>query len=255
MAETYKKIFPGNWVNHLNAHALPNPSFAANNRAVGDPRDRAHQAVLAMPGWVFVRKVGYAKVQAAQSVFDFVVPSPDTRPDNKPRADIQGLWIPQNAYAIRAGFRVVPRSAQPGSNSSGPTGAGDTTSGIVSSAAGVVVLATADPSTPGAAAINGTTITTASNGGGLVIGADLNVPIGSQLVASAFGTPQQITAAGGLTLRLYAENAALTAGVSLSSQVPGGAYIAAEVVYMVPEEVTDLEDLYLPGALYSGQTP
>ncbi len=255
MAETYKKLFPGNWVNRLNAHALPNPSFAANKRPVGDPQDRCHQAVLFMPGWMAVRKVGIARISGAESTFDFIVPSPDLRPDDKPRADIKGLWIPQGAYAMRAGFRVVSRSLQPGASSSGPTDLGSPVSGITGSAAGVVFLSSEDVTAAGAAAINGTKVVTATDSGAMTIGADLNVPIGSQLVAAAFGTPQQITTAGGLTLKLYAKNAALATAVTLSSQVPGGAVVVAEVVYAVPEEVVDLDAVALSGALYSGQTP
>lgn len=260
MAETLKKIFPGNWVNHLNAHGLPNASFAANSRGTGAPQDRCHQAVLSFPGWMFVRKVGYAHIQEAASDFQITVPSPDLRPDDKPRADIKGLYIPEGAYAMRAGFRVVPRSSQPGSSSHGPVDAGDVVSGITASAVGLLALASLDLTgeTPGAAAINGTTIKTATGAGasaGLVVPASLNVPIGSQAVIAAYGTPQLITTSGGLTLTLQARNAALDAAITLSSSIPGGAYVACELVYAVPEEVVDLEALHLGGALYSGQTP
>ena len=89
MAETYKKIFPGNWVAHLNAHALPNASFKANKRAVGDPRDRHQQGVLFMPGWIApVNSTAKGGAHAMPSNLPFRRASANsrTRPSGWPRA-------------------------------------------------------------------------------------------------------------------------------------------------------------------------
>lgn len=257
MSESYKKIFPGNYVQHLNAHALPNADFATNKRAVGDPRDRHQQAVVFCPGWLAVRKVGYCRVTSTPTgEFDFTLPSPDLRPDDKPRADIVGLHIPEKAYAVRAGFRVVPASSQPGAPSSGPRDDGSLTSGIVGKAAtDILALASATPSSAAAMVITATAISTATNADAVIVDADKNVPIGSQMVSAAFGTPQQITATGGLTLKLYAMNKAVGAASDLSTQIIGGAFIVAELVYLVPEDVVDLDAVHLGGVMYSGNTP
>ena len=129
MAESYKKVFPGNAVNHLNAYGQPGADFTAAGRPTGSPLDRRQQALMFCPGWLAVRKVGYAKItEAATAAFDIIVPSPDTRSDDKPRADIVGLHIPQTALCYRAGFRVLPTSEQPGYYSQGARQA-TTTSG------------------------------------------------------------------------------------------------------------------------------
>jgi hypothetical protein len=255
MPETYKKLFPGNFIAHLNAHALPNASFKTAGRASGAPEDRHNQAVLFMPGWMAVRKTGYAKIGAAASVFPIILPSPDLRPDDKPRVDINGLWIPQNAFVVRAGFRVQSRSFQPGAEA-GATNDLSANSGITGTATGKLVLSSVTPtSTLAAGSTSGTKITTGTDSTATIIGTDGLVPIGSNLVSSAFGTPQQITQAGGLTLSLYSMNSACTAGSNISSTVLGGAYIACEMVYMVPEGIAEIDDIHLPGSLYSGQTP
>jgi hypothetical protein len=255
MAETYKPILSGNWVTHLNAHALPNESFKANKRLIGAPQDRHYQALLFTPGWMSVRKVGWSWVdEAPQSSWDIILPSPDLRPDDKPRADVIGMWAPKGAFLVRAGFRVLPASSQPGSSSSGPRDEGSLTSGIVGEPGGVLVLSTEAPTAPAIAMINGTLITTASDASAVTVTDENNLPIGSQLVSAAFGTPQRVEPDEGLTLRLYSMDATAAAESPLTTQIIGGAYIVSELVYMVPESVCDLDDVHLSGARYSGFT-
>jgi len=123
MAETYKKIYPGNWVVGLNAWPKPNADFVKNNRPVGDPHDRQQQAVLYMPGVLAVQKVGFVHVQGAVPAapgvgagvqgYDITIGSPDTRGDDKPRADVKGLIVPAGASLYRVGLRVPRRPTSP----------------------------------------------------------------------------------------------------------------------------------------------
>ena len=255
MAETHKKIYPGNFVTHLNAHALPNADFTKNKRPVGDPQDRHHQALLFTPGWIAVRKVGYAHITGQPGPYDIILPSPDLRGDDKPRADIKGLYIPAGAYAVRAGFRVPALSAQPGYTSSAPELRAPI-SGIHGLIGEKLMLGSAMAA---AEAINGSGITTAGLAipGTPAVGATADVPVGSTVIAAAFGTPQQITAGAGLTHKLHVTTAAGTVAgtTALTTTIPGGAYIACELVYILPEEVADLDDLHIGGATTSGNTP
>ncbi|MGB7564186.1 MAG: hypothetical protein WBM08_05475 [Prochlorococcaceae cyanobacterium] len=252
MAETYKPIFPGNWVTHLNAYALPNDDFRELRRDYGEPQDRHHQAVIFCPGWMAVRKVGHCYVgERPTSEFDLIVGSPDLRPDDKPRADIQGLWAPQGAYMIRAGFRTMPASSQPGASSSGPRDEGSIHTGIeCATADATLVLASEPPTAAGPIVINGNKVSTASDPDGLVVDASGFYPIGAEMVSSAFGTPQQIAAPEGLTLKLYSTAAGTPAPIT--SSIIGGAVIVAEFTYMIPEAVVSIDEVHLPGARYSG---
>lgn len=252
MAESYSKIFPGNAVNHVASYALPNPDFAAAGRAAGAPQDRKHQALMFAPGWQAVRKVGFVKIdETVGTEYDVTIPSPDTRSDDKVRADIKGLHIPQNAICYRAGFRVLPLNAQPGYYSQGARAA-LSTSGIVGTNTDKVVLASAAPASSAAASIGATAITTATNGSAVIV-ADGVVPVVEQKVQTAFGAPVVITQSGGLTLKLYSANSLVNAaGSGLSSTFLGGVYVVCEACYLVQEELADAEAVFLPGARYSG---
>ena len=98
-----KKIFPGNWVTNLSSYQ-------------GQP-------VVAVPGRVYYHKVGYALITStAAKEWDVVIPSPDMRGDDKVRADIEGLTIPQGATVYSLGLRV--------SDTRKDVGVGDATSGL-----------------------------------------------------------------------------------------------------------------------------
>lgn len=258
MAETYKPIFPGNAVAHLHSYGLPNESFATNGRVTGDPRDRRHQALVSLPGWLSVRKVGYTLIAGAGATsFDITVPSPDTRPDDKPRADILGLHIPTGAAVYRAGFRVLPINKQPGFNASGYQGDEDNlASGLTGTTGDQLVLSTAAISTLAVGSIGATAIRTSSNTGSttdpsLIVVSGGQVVTGSQKVQTAFGAPVVTTA--DLTLRLYSVAAAgNAAGSAIGSSHTGGCYVVVEVDYLVPEAIAPLDALPLPGHRYSG---
>jgi len=261
MAETYKKIFPGNWVTHLSAYPLPNAAFKTNKRNPGDPRDRQQQSVLFMPGWMAVRKVAYCRIDAdGNTSFDLVVGSPDLRPDDKPRNDVKGLFIPTGSIVYRAGLRVPNIADQPGYYSSGDRGVatGATPgSGLTGTAGDQLVLASALPAAKAVGSIAAAAITTstdtaaATDPSTLVVKADGTVDAGSQLVQNAWDKPVVTTA--DLTLKAYSVNAAgVAAGSAIKAELLGGVNIVAEVCYLVKEGVADLDDCHLSGALVSG---
>jgi len=86
-----KKIYPGNYVNQLSSYQF--------------------QPVQALPGRLYYDVVGYAKIpddaNLADNEFAVIVPSPDKRPDDKPRLDRGSpLIIPAGAKVYHIGVRV-----------------------------------------------------------------------------------------------------------------------------------------------------
>ena len=249
MSETYSKIYPGNAVTHLSAYALPNESFKENKRAVGDPRDRRQQALLFTPGWLAIRKVAHSLITTPETKWDAIVGSPDLRPDDKPRADIKGLFVPEGVLLVRAGLRVSPLNANPGYYSAGARQeASKLGSGLVGTEGDNVVLSSGgvEPRSEleieaAAAGLGDSSIATEGN---LVVDADGNLPVGVDLVQAEFGAPVLTTA--DMTLKVFAS------GSGLSSTLLGGCYIISEVVYLVQEELASLDDVHLEGARVSG---
>jgi hypothetical protein len=253
MPESYKPIFPGNAVAPLQSYGLPNTTFLANNRASGDPRDRMHQALLISPGWLAVKKVGYARVtNALQTTFDIVIPSPDQRLDDKPRADIVGLHIPTGARVYRAGFRTVSREVQHGASSDGPLNTPIDETGIFGTATEKLVLASTTPAASAAGSIAAGAITTGSDGTALVLPAGGQVPVGSKGVQ--VNTGSAVATNADLTLRLYSTAAAGTAiGTGIRCpDIRGGALIICEVCYLVAEAFAENYALNTGGTLYGG---
>jgi len=258
MAETYKKIYPGNFVTRLNAWAAPNDDFVANGRASGDPRDRKQQGLLVFPGWVAVRKVGAALITTGAKSWDFTILSPDLRPDDKPRADITGLFVPSGSAIYRMGFRVTPVNAQPGFSSQGFRGDADTLgSGLAGTATDLLAMSSAAIATKAVGSFSATAARTSSDNASVsdparvVVGAGGTIAPASQMVMTTFGAPQVTTA--DLTLKLYSVAAAgNVAGSDIRSTLTGGVYVVGEVCYLVPETVVDLEELSVPGSRYAG---
>jgi hypothetical protein len=259
MPESYKPIFPGNAVQHIHSYGLPNPDFITNNRASGDPRDRNHQALVSIPGWYAVRKVGYSLITGAGATsFGITVPSPDTRQSDKPRADINGLHIPTGAALFRLGFRVLDRNRQPGANTSGPSISDNApvVSGLTGTNGDMLVLAHAPIAALAVGTITATTARTSSNTGSstdpavrVVTGGQVSV--GTQSFQAAFGSPVILTA--DLTLSLYSVAAAgNAAGSAIGSNLSSGCYVISEVDYLVPEPIAGLDAVHLPGARYAG---
>lgn len=236
MAETYRKIYPGNCVTHLNSYALPGPDFKVNSRPASDPRDRTQQALMIMPGWLAVRKVGYSVIDTTANEWPVIVGSPDLRPDDKPRPDISGLLVPTGALLLRAALRVSPVSANPGYYSAGPRrDVRDQLSGVVGTAGDRIILATG-----AAAPVDSLGPAAVATAGDLVVDADGNLPVGVDVTQTNWGNAATVTA--DCVLRVFAD------GAGLSSTLTGGAYVVSEVVYVIREDVASIDDLHLPSA-------
>jgi hypothetical protein len=264
MAETYFPILPGNIINRGGAYPLPNPDFKANKRGSGDPRDRNQQAWLTIPGYQFVRKVGYARITDDPGTeFDVVLPSTNTeQATDKHIADVKGLFVPEGAMLYRIGVRVEPKSRMPGTHSAGPRGAAPPApedSGLVGTPDHMLVFGSALPAAAGPGLITDTAAHTDANATlcELKFGADgrLLVPpagIGQVTQNSPWDTTSQPTTAD-MSFKLYAADATGAGpGDPVSSDFLGGVFITCEVTYMVSEAALGVDELRLPGVGYSG---
>lgn len=253
MAETYKKIYPGNWVTHVNAYPLPNPAFKANNRPSGDPHDRQQQGILYMPGFIAVHKVGFVHIEGAVAAapttgegvvtYGITIGSPDTRGDDKPRADVNGLIVPECASLYRIGLRVPRQASQPGAFSSGAKDpVVPEVSGLLANP-GAKLWLEAKATTPTAApADNGAITATEAHSGALTVSA--RGDFDADEVCNSVASP--VVTTGELEFKICADQG------GLGSNFLGGIYLVAEVCYIVLDSVADLDSLHLPGARYSG---
>lgn len=198
-----KRIYPGNWVNPLSSYQ-------------GQP-------VVVEPGRLYYHKVGYIKVDGtARREFDVVIPSPDKRPDDKPRADITGLVVPNGAFLYHVGLRILDARKD--------TGKGTARSGLVwGNGSDRIKLASAV--TVNGAAITATTASTAPID-------DTSLTAAPQSSVFQVITPVLTTAE--LTLKLYYDNGSTGLGnaAGLTSTEPGGSYLIAEVAYYLPDEAS-----------------
>jgi len=261
MAETYSKILPGNFTVPLSAYALPNAAFTGPK---GDPKNRHQQAVLVMPGILAVHKVGVAHItDGGGTDFDVIVPSPDTEQSpHKARADIQGLFVPTGAVLTRVGLRITGASEQPGYYSSGRRGVDpvfDKTtglalpedSGLVGTAGDALILATAGTAT-GAGAITATAAHTSDTT--CKLGTDGRIFSHEESVNAnpLLGGTATVTTAD-LTFKLFNTDAAGGPGTGIKSDILGGVYVIAEVVYLIADRVAGMGDgIKLSGGEYSG---
>lgn len=216
-----KSIYPGNWVNRLSSYQ-------------GQP-------VIAIPGRRYYHVVGYALVgSTAAASFDVIIPSPDRRGDDKPRADITGLVIPSGAYLYKIGIRVPDMRKD--------RAYGTAFSGLaLGTAANTNRLRLASSATATDNALTGTPITEAStDSSALSFG-------GGTTIAPAANTVQLATMAqpvsGNLTLKVYtATSAGNVAGGTISSTLTGGTPIICEAMYWIADstDVPDLEGIRRP---------
>jgi hypothetical protein len=248
MAETYKKVLPGNWVNHINAWPQPTADFVKNKRPSGDPRDRLQQGVLIQPGWLAIHKVGYVHIPkgdppaAAGGLkgYDIVIPSPDTMAE-KPRADVIGMIIPEKAIPYRIGIRIPRVEQQPGFYSGGVKDPlMPPRSGLLGNPGAVIHLDT-DAAGGGTAGVSETALATDK----LAVGAtgDFNPDEYSISIAPA----KPVANGSELVVKLWADQG------GLGSDLIGGVYVIAEVMYLVEDVVAGPDQVQLPGAsLVSG---
>jgi hypothetical protein len=206
-----KKIFPGNFVNYLSSYQ-------------GQP-------IVAIPGFRFFHLIGYAKVDGTpRQELDIIIPSPDKRPDDKPRPDIVGMKVPNGAHVYHLGLRI-------------PDIRKDRAKGVARS--GLIYGANGNRAKLATAVAAGTNAGTIANNAlsipGIATGANPSVttaPAGQVFHPSTFiGT----ATSSELTLKVYNANAAGdAAGTSgLSTTEPGGIYLIAEVAYWLPDETPE----------------
>jgi hypothetical protein len=205
-----KKIYPGNYVNRLSSYQ-------------GQP-------AVCVPGRVFYHITGYALVNATGGTsFDVIIPSPDKRGDDKPRADITGLTLPAGANVYYLGVRVPDMRKD--------RGVGTAFTGLVGTNTDRIKLADAigndDTLTTTALSTNSATI-----------------PVASTTVAPLSARKSVVTPvvlAGAETLKVFVTNSTGTAaGSTLTSSLTGGTPIICEVAYYLDDAVAELNDVSIP---------
>jgi len=205
-----KKIFPGNWVTTLSSYQ-------------GQP-------VVAVPGRVYYHKIGYALVTSTNTAteLDVVIPSPDMRDDDKPRANITGLTLPSGANVYHVGFRVPDMRKD--------KGLGSATSGLVATTGDLLAVRDAVAST--ANTISTTVVSTAT------------IAAAASTVAPNSTTTDSVASAalaGSETLQVVIRNAAdNAAGTALTSTADGGTPIIVEVCYFVGDACPDVDSTFVP---------
>ena len=205
-----KRIFPGNFVSNLKSHD-------------------GGQGVVAVPGRVYYRKIGYALVDSTGGTeFDVIIPSPDMRGDDKVRENITGMTIPAGAVVYSVGLRVsdTRKNKDAGSATSGLSGTnGDTIALKDADNSAADTISTTVVSTP-TIAVSGGTIAPTSAKNGVVTGSVL---------------------AGAETLKVFVRDSGGTGtGSTLSSTATGGTPIICEVSYYLDDAVATVEDTRIP---------
>lgn len=205
-----KKIYPGNWVTQLSSYQ-------------GQP-------VVSRPGRVYYDIVGYALVSSTGGTsFDVKIPSPDMRGDDKPRADVTSLVLPQGANVYFLGLRIPDMRKD--------RGVGTAFTGLVGTNTDRLKVADALANDD---AMTTTTLSTNS----------ASIAVASGTVAPASATKSvatSVTLAGSETLKVYVTNSSGTsAGSTLTSTVTGGTPIIVEVCYWLDDVVADLDAVRVP---------
>ena len=209
-----KKIFPGNWVTNLSSYQ-------------GQP-------VVAVPGRVYYHKVGYALITStAAKEWDVVIPSPDMRGDDKVRADITGLTIPQGATVYSLGLRV--------SDTRKDVGVGTATSGLTGGFNGDTLRLADDATRAAAGEIDTAALGTTS--ADLTV-ADNTIAPGSSKYSEATGAV--LAAAETLKVFLCTSAGDVASSNTISSSATGGTPIICEVSYYLDDEVATKEDTRIP---------
>lgn len=206
-----KKIYPGNYVNRLSSYQ-------------GQP-------AVCLPGRVYYHITGYALVNATGGTsFDVIIPSPDKRGDDKPRADITGLTLPAGACVYDIGIRVPDMRKD--------RGVGTAFTGLSGTATNRIKLADAVGNDDAM-----TTSTLSTPSASIVVAA-------SGAVAPASATKAVVTPvvlAGAETLKVFVTNSTGTAaGSTLTSSLTGGTPIICEVAYYLDDAVAELNDVSIP---------
>jgi hypothetical protein len=205
-----KKIYPGNYVNRLSSYQ-------------GQP-------AVCVPGRIYHHVTGYALVSATGGTsFDVVIPSPDKRGDDKPRADIVGLTVPAGASVYFVGLRVPDMRKD--------RGVGNAISGLVGTNTNRLKVADA--------LANDNSITTS-----VIATNSASVAVASGTVAPVATAKSLVTAAilaGNETLKVFVtDSSGTSAGSTLTSSLTGGTPLIVEVAYFLDDAVGDLGDISVP---------
>lgn len=205
-----KPIYPGNHVNRLSGYQ--------------------NQSVIAEPGRRYHSVVGYALIGAVgANSWAITIPSPDLRPDDKPRPDRVGLTIPAGAAIYSIGFRVPDMRRD--------RSVGTATSGLVGTNTNRLKLADA--------VANDNTITAANVATSSALATVSSGTITPRTVRQSLLTP--VVLSGNETLLLMTTDSTGTAaGSNLTSDQPGGTPIIVEANWFVDDEVAGIEDVRLP---------
>lgn len=205
-----KKIYPGNYVNRLSSYQ-------------GQP-------AVCVPGRVYYHITGYALVNATGGTsFDVIIPSPDKRGDDKPRADITGLVLPAGANVYYLGVRVpdMRKDRAVGTAFSGLVGTNTNRLKLADALANDNVL---------------TTSTLATNSATIAVASTTVAPVAA---SKSVITPVALT--GSETLKVYVtDNTGTSAGSTLTSSLTGGTPIICEVAYYLDDAVAELNDVSIP---------
>jgi hypothetical protein len=200
-----KKIFPGNFVNHLSSYQ--------------------GEAIVAIPGLRYHHLIGYAKIGASSATeFDVIIPSPDKRPDDKPRPDIVGMKVPTGVWLYKVGLRVL--------DSRKDQAKGTARSGIVGTNSDRLKLASAVSVTD---ALTATTAATTA----LTVASTTIAP-GAAAKALLLAAP--ILTTSEITLKVFNDNGTTGAGSGVTSNVSGGSFLVAEACWFTLDDVPDASD-------------
>jgi len=205
-----KPIYPGNFINRLSGYQ--------------------NQSVIALPGRRYFSVVGYALIGAVgANSWSITIPSPDLRPDDKPRPDRVGLTIPAGANLYSIGFRIpdMRRDRSVGTATSGLVGTNTNRLKLADAVANDNTITAANVATSSAAApVASTTIT-------------------PRAVRQSLITSVALSGAETLTL-MTTDSTGTAAGSNLTSDQPGGTPIIVEAHWFTDDEVAGLEDVRLP---------
>lgn len=220
-----KKIYPGNYVNLLASYANPSTS--------GVPT-----GVVAQPGRIHYHIVGYGMVPYgsgnAVTSLAITIPSPDRRPDDKPRPDQTSLVLPSGAKLYHVGIRVPDMRKD--------RGLGTAFTGIIGTATNRLKFADALANDD---AMTTTTVSTPSASLALSsIGGVVTIAPTSAIKSVV--TP--VVLAGNETMSIYVtDNSGTSAGSGIYSTVIGGTPIIVEACYYLEDsEVPDINDVQIP---------
>ncbi len=222
-----KKIYPGNYVNQLSSYQF--------------------QPVQAIPGRLYYDVVGYAKIpdDAAQAnnTFDVIVPSPDLRPDDKPRLDRGSpLVIPTGAKIYHLGLRV------PNMRKQGHTGQ--------NCGCDTYIVATDDNQLKLGSAVNaavGANATSAATDPADIVADDDTFGC-SSTVQGVLDSAVVATTAD-LTMRLYVTTDAGNAlGSNIYSTFQSGSLVVCQVCYWFDDIAPNLDNTIQPNTIEAGQT-